>query len=291
LAPEGLNSLSYSLDEKIDVQIAIVLPDVWGPETPLPFSDVLYGLADGEHTLRIHGLTSQGAVFGENRTFTVDNISGKNEPAPSVSILFPRNETYGSPDAHLTALNFWTNKPFAWARYSLDGKANGTITGNWTLYESTIGEGYHSITVYTMDALGQETSASSYFSLLFSTYPGQLKLLSPQNLTCVGNVTLAVAKNGAVTWVAYSLDNQTENLLFGNITLTNLSLGTHSLILRFGDILGNIGNESVQFTVAERLPQTFPMAPIVATSAVSVALAVALAAVYFKKRKRNNEPR
>jgi hypothetical protein len=119
-----------------------------------------------------------------------------------------------------------------------------------------------------------------------------LKLLSPQNQTYTGNVTLSFVKNGAVTWTVYILDNQTETMVFENTTLPRLSEGSHNLTIMYGDVVGDgIKSEMVQFTVTDHLPEApWPTMPIAAASATSVATVGMGLAIYFKKRKHLTNP-
>jgi hypothetical protein len=83
------------------------------------------------------------------------------EPAQSVSILSPQNANYTTADM---PLNFTLLKSTKWARYSLDGQANVTITGNLTLTE--LASGSHNLTLYVDDSLGNtRPSETIYFNI------------------------------------------------------------------------------------------------------------------------------
>jgi len=52
--------------------------------------------------------------------------------------------------------------------------------------------------------------------------------------------------------MAYSLDNQANQTINGNCTLTGLTVGTHSIVVYANDTFGNMGkSETVTFTVAK----------------------------------------
>jgi parallel beta-helix repeat protein len=80
---------------------------------------------------------------------------------PLILIVSPENKTYNVNNVDLT---FTVSKPTLWVRYSLDGQANVTITGNTTL--SNLGDGVHSVIVYAQD-LDEQTGLSEtiYFSV------------------------------------------------------------------------------------------------------------------------------
>jgi hypothetical protein len=68
---------------------------------------------------------------------------------PSPIITNPQNAVYNE---SMVPLQFTLGSSASWIGYSLDGKANVTITGNTTLTGLTMGE--HYLTVYTNDTLG-----------------------------------------------------------------------------------------------------------------------------------------
>ena len=288
LNPEVIDSLIYNLDGGPDIAIMFTYPVAYGPNTPIIVSDVLSGLNEGKHLLAIHGLTSYNTTFSANTTFTVDmdaELSDNN--APRISILSPENTTYGSQEAHLTALSFWVNKPFAWARFSLDNQENKTINGNTTLYECAIGIGPHSISVYTIDTAGYVASDTIRFSIVFSTSNGRFTLLSPQNQTYTNKVMLSFIKNEAIMWTTYTIDDQPPVLVYENTTLPQLSEGSHSIVVQFLDSSGLKGSsETVYFTITEAYPTTL----VIAASITSVTIVGVGLVIFRKKRKRENNP-
>lgn len=83
---------------------------------------------------------------------------------PVIYIVSPENKTYGVSNVSLTFTVFNVSKPISWVRYSLDGQANVTLTGNTTL--TNLSEGTHSITLYTIDADGKTgTPQTIYFTI------------------------------------------------------------------------------------------------------------------------------
>jgi hypothetical protein len=64
----------------------------------------------------------------------------------------------------------------------------------------------------------------------YSPPPPKISILSPENKTYAeSNVTLTFTVNKQVTWIGYSLDNQAQVTITGNITLTNLPIGLHNI--------------------------------------------------------------
>jgi nitroreductase len=84
-----------------------------------------------------------------------------NEAAPAISIVLPENETYSTNDV---ALTFSVGEPYSWIGYSLDDRANVTISGNTTL--SGVPDGFHHVLVYANDTAGNMgVSSTVYFAV------------------------------------------------------------------------------------------------------------------------------
>ena len=78
-----------------------------------------------------------------------------------IKILSPQNITYNK---NCVPLTFTINVPTLWIKYSLDNKANITITKNITL--TGLSEGTHSIIVYAKDKSGNEANSTKvYFTI------------------------------------------------------------------------------------------------------------------------------
>jgi len=80
---------------------------------------------------------------------------------PAISIDSPKNKTY---TVNSVSLRFTVSETTSWIKYSLDGQANVTITGDVTLSDLAYGE--HSITVYAQDTDGKTgKSETIYFTI------------------------------------------------------------------------------------------------------------------------------
>ena len=127
----------YSLDGQANVTIS-------GNTT-------IVSLPDGLHTVTVYVNDTAGNMHYSDTvyfTISIDTIP------PTISILSPENKTYSTTDIPLT---FTVNESVFWMAYSLDNKANMTVTGNTTL--SGLFKGAHSIIVYASDTDGN-TGAS-----------------------------------------------------------------------------------------------------------------------------------
>ena len=79
---------------------------------------------------------------------------------PNASLLSPLNQTYIQ---HNVSLIFSLDRNANWIGYSLDGKQNVTITGNYTI--TSIPNGQHTITIYANDTYGNIGSQTINFAI------------------------------------------------------------------------------------------------------------------------------
>ena len=113
----------------------------------------------------------------------------------------------------------------------------------------------------------------------------EISVLSPENKTYdSSNVSLNFTVNKPVTWVGYSLDNQTEVTAIGNTTLTDLPEGTHNITVYAKDEYDNMGVSQTSYFSIDQ-PIAFSTMLVIA-SVASVAVIGAGLLFYFKKHKR-----
>jgi len=146
-----------------------------------------------------------------------------------------------------------------------------------------VGESNNNRYDFTSFVLALKSNVTSPIGPEPSPHPSVV-LLNPENMTYTdGSVPLDFVVDKQAAWIGYCLDGQDNVTVTGNVTLTGLSDGEHTLTVYANDTFGFMGvSETVTFTVA-----TFP------TTLVTIAVAVTAAAVfgvglivYFKKRKR-----
>jgi hypothetical protein len=101
--------------------------------------------------------------------FTLDETSGWSNTQtmtfaaipPSVTLLLPQEGKFNTSDV---PLDFTVDQSVSQIKYSLDGQENATVTGNTTL--TGLANGYHNVTVYAMDEVGNTgASETIYFSV------------------------------------------------------------------------------------------------------------------------------
>ena len=161
-----------------------------------------------------------------------------------------------------------------------------------------LSEGTHNATVYygwqyqgipeNPSLERYEVSAQSTVQFNIDESPPTISSLSVSNKTYSSeNITLSFDVNENTSWAAYDLDNQGNVTVDGNVTLTGLSDGSHSLVVYANDTLGNMGESgTVFFTVdTPKAPafEFFTIAIVLISTTLLVATIVLI--VYFKKRK------
>jgi hypothetical protein len=111
--------------------------------------------------------------------------------------------------------------------------------------------------------------------------PPNITLRSPQNITYDGSeVFLDFSVDKLADWTGYSLDGQQNRTFTGNITLTGLSSGQHTLVVYANDTYGNMGvSEEVAFSV----PELFPILLLGVIIGVAI-IVIILLLVYIRKR-------
>ena len=81
--------------------------------------------------------------------------------------------------------------------------------------------------------------------------PPEIAIMSPANATYgVTNVSLIFTVSEPADWIGYSLDRAANVTITGNITLTDLTLGSHNIIAYANDTAGLMGaSNRVYFTI------------------------------------------
>jgi len=202
---------------------------------------------------------------------------------PTISIVSPQNTIYAVNQVPLT---FTVNVVTSWIGYSLDDQANVTVRGNTTLTE--LSDGTHSLQMYARPidfSCKRNLGASSPVYFTIDTTPPSIAMVAPTNKTYdTPDIQLAFTVSEASSWLGYSLDGQANVTITGNVTLTQLAAGAHSLMVYATDTVGHTGHSDVtQFHVAEPLPVLWIGAGI-AVFVVGIVIVVTL-----KKRSSHHQ--
>jgi hypothetical protein len=141
-----------------------------------------------------------------------------------IEILSPTNKIYAQNTIPLT---FTINKPTCWIRYSLDGQANVTITGNTTL--SDLSDGEHSIIVYAKDKY-DGIGASNTVNFAVDTTPPNITDItqspSADNVTpedeVIINATVTDEVSGVRQVILYYYAYPNDNETWISVDMTNV---------------------------------------------------------------------
>ena len=151
-------SLSYSLDGKRSIWLALEKPESESfnhMNGTVIGTIVLPELAEGPHsiTVQVKGtgyFPEKIDIIKQTTTnFTIDVTP------PIISELSVENKTYNQLEL---PLDFTVNEPTSWRGYSLDNKANMTLTQSTTL---TLEEGLHRIALYANDTAGNMVASET----------------------------------------------------------------------------------------------------------------------------------
>jgi hypothetical protein len=223
----------------------------------------------------------------------------------TVSILSPENKTYDTNSILITV--FAGAYPGIWGvGYSLDGGPMRELapdkwdghTFNQSVMLNRLSKGTHNIVAKAVAPASDriiDAYSQVYFAIGKETEPPDITapaitVFSPQNKTYyeTGFLPINFSVNEPECLIRYKLDSQEPVEISNNNTLIYFYFGSHNLTLYATDTLGNIGSQTVIFTLA-RLEETSPTEPFPATllfvASVGIALVVIGLLVYFKKPK------
>ncbi len=127
------------------------------------------------------------------------------------------------------------------------------------------------------------------FSTVEEVFPDWLvrptiQIFNPESVAySVRNVSLDFVLNKQVSWIGYSLDGMQNETILGNLTLTDLPVGTHNITVYAIDGYGNQGSSgTISFTIQET--ESFVSLPIIAVLSVVIICLVCL--VLFRRHRK-----
>ena len=171
----------------------------------------------------------------------------------------------------------------AWLTELSEGKHNVTIKAHGTSVYSQYSGSTVSVPVFAL------TTVDFYVDAI----PPYITILSPQNETyTTADVPLNFTVSDSFEWARYSLDEETNVTVPGNITLEGLPDGAHNLTVYTLDLQGRVStSETVNFNVTRETEQvnstqeSLPITFAVAASGIAVAAAAVTILIYSKKRR------
>lgn len=149
---------------------------------------------------------------------------------------------------------------------------------------------YDSTGKYVQSCYATPTNINErYTPLGYGTLHPKVEILSPHfGIYNSTSVSLEVNVNRPSSELCYSLDGKENVTMTANFTITHLINGEHNLTVYARDFYGNVGNQTVTFTIEKPMTEVFSNActyvALIITVAV-VCLTVALLTVYGRRRK------
>jgi len=148
-----------------------------------------------------------------------------------------------------------------------------SLDDSWLLHFTYL-HSTHKVTI----SLGQVSPPSD-------TTPPTIFIVSPQNKTYpVNDVSLTFTVNDSISWIGYSLDGQANVTITGNIILSELSDGSHSLIVYANDAAENTGASEIIYFSIDTQQVELPLLWIVAVPII-VAGVITAFLVFARVRK------
>ena len=128
-----------------------------------------------------------------------------------------------------------------------------------------LAEGNHTLRAYSQDAIGAQMNWTVEF-FVDTHYTSPLSVLSPQNITyTTPEVPLTFIcretnrLDGNFTYAAYVLDGIGSDYIYENATLTDLSIGNHTIDVTVWTDNYQFFSEKIYFTVSNQTPTASPI--------------------------------
>ncbi|HSQ49453.1 MAG TPA: NosD domain-containing protein, partial [Candidatus Deferrimicrobiaceae bacterium] len=190
-----------------------------------------------------------------------------------------QNETYYSEN------NQWDNGKEGnfWSDYTgADTNGDGIGETPYAAYENYI-DHYPLATPYDIGNVAVDYEEWSS--------PLRLAILSPQNATYnATRIDLTFTVSQPTSWLAYSLDSQTNSTINGNTTLTGLARGTHTITVYVNNTQGaTTTSDTITFYIDA--DDTNPILNIAAGSVIIAAAAAVTAAGLLLHRRKKAKPK
>ena len=206
--------------------------------------------------------------------------------AQTVMVQDPQNKVYSENAVPLVFSYVTPTHPYAQVSiggfsYRLDGEPEFSFnpSSNGSSYKTTINgltDGNHTLIVHVQTIVtslvgpGPQTvfwQRSDSIEFAVNTAAPKIQLIStnPTKLETYNgtSVPLVFSVNEVTSWMGYSVDNNKLVTVSGNVTLTGLSEGLHSLVVYANDTWGSMGKSSAAYfkTVLPEIQPTSTPSP------------------------------
>jgi hypothetical protein len=177
--------------------------------------------------------------------------------------------------------------------YNINENSNKTLTNlhkepilqgyefSATSLLENLAEGNNTLNVYSQDTEGEWMSTSVEF-MVDTQFKNPLLVLSPQNKTyTTTEVPLNFVCSEEIKLADYQLDNMGMGPISGNLTMSDLSLGEHKIIVVVWTMRGGFSH-TLYFNVSE--PKPFPVTQVLVM--ILIILGVIMVFSYLKHKRK-----
>ena len=201
------------------------------------------------------------ANFLPNDTLTITSpISKKVYATTSIQLTITALKKEPTPEIVSFTYRLDENPNVTDTLTDLDKSLGSSILDYNQFYTGTVlnnlPEGNHTLKAYSTDAIGEHMYASVDF-VIDTSYTSPLSVVSPQNITYYATevplnfVCREYGKyDGAFSYGVYMLDGIGSDYIYGNSTLTDLSVGSHIIQVTVCNENG-FSSETVQFSISQ----------------------------------------
>ena len=231
-------------------------------------------------------------------------------PAPAIQIISPSPSflrIYQNTTLPLSIeVRLLNNSPeITSISYSLDDKSNITLTNfskseevffgtniqgyalvaNSTL--TNLSEGNHTLNAYAFYTNGEVMSTQEIFKIDSSYSLPIITVLSPLNQTYSSNeIPLTYTVNGEIMWAGYALDRLGLNHSNVNVTLTQLSEGSHKILISLTTTDYAYASQTIYFNVdtSQTSGITLNQTSIIVIATVAIIVAALVLVILYKRK-------
>jgi hypothetical protein len=162
---------------------------------------------------------------------------------------------------------------------------------------SNVPDGEHEIVIYASGEGSYVTNNGLTINVFFMTsnstiiftsdnIPPKISIISPSNTTYTQSdipLDFTLSENSAIT---YSIDNQETLTYNDNITIKGLTEGKHNLTIYAKDEAGNLGSQTIAFTITK--PWIIQPVQVIALASIIAVIGTIVTMVLLKRHHKDN---
>ena len=234
----------------------------------------------GDSNTIIESNTGIAVYAGSSNLITRNNITDVFVGSDCYSNKFFQNNFILTDYPEFFTESLWDNGSIGnyWSNYTIK-YSNASEIGNTGIGDTPyhIERGFYT----TRDYPNQKNI--DRYPLMYPWGAPAVSVYSSENTTYSGSFLLNFSLSKPAAWIGYSLDGQNNATITENATIGGLPSGLHNITVYAKDSFGNTGtSETVTFSISE----PFPIVPVAAVSAVSIAAVIAAGLLLYNRKRR-----